>query len=216
MTRSRREPSARVGRRPSTSKEELAAIGIELFMDVGFDETSIDDIAEAAGIARRTFFRYFPSKNELAWGDFDKHLADMRASLESIPENVPLSEALTTALHDFNRFPESEAERHRARMQLILHTPALQGYSSVMYRGWRQVVADFVARRIGAGPDDPVPRTCGYLLLGVAIAAYESWLDEPASDLHDYLAAGMRTLTSGLDYSDPTSPSELSNKGDSP
>lgn len=68
MTRSRGKPSARIGRRPSTSKEELAAIGIELFMEAGFDETSIDDIAEAADIARRTFFRYFPSKNEVAWG----------------------------------------------------------------------------------------------------------------------------------------------------
>lgn len=134
MTRSRGKPSARIGRRPSTTKEELAAIGIELFMEAGFDETSIDDIAEEADIARRTFFRYFPSKNEVAWGNFDEHLAGMRASLETIPEDVPLSEALTTALHDFNTFPDSEAERHRARMGLILHTPALQGYSSVMYQ----------------------------------------------------------------------------------
>ncbi|MCR8691221.1 mycofactocin system transcriptional regulator [Rhodococcus pyridinivorans] len=207
MTRSRGKPSARIGRRPSTSKEELAAIGIELFMEAGFDETSIDDIAEAAGIARRTFFRYFPSKNEVAWGNFDEHLAGMRASLESIPEDVPLSEALTTALHDFNTFPDSEAERHRARMGLILHTPALQGYSSVMYQGWRRVVAEFVARRIGADPDDHIPRTVGYLLLGVAISAYEAWLDEPGSDLHELLATGMATLTAGLDYSDPHSPS---------
>ncbi|UYP18048.1 mycofactocin system transcriptional regulator [Rhodococcus sp. Z13] len=212
MTRSRRKPSARVGRRPSTSKEELAAIGIELFMEAGFEETSIDDIAEAAGIARRTFFRYFPSKNELAWGNFDEHLAAMRASLEEIPENVPLSEALTTALHEFNTFPDSEAERHRARMRLILHTPALQAYSSVMYQGWRRVVAEFVARRTGADPDDHIPRTCGYLLLGVAIAAYEAWLDEPGSDLHEFLAAGMRTVTAGLDYSVPQPPSPPSTK----
>lgn len=201
--RSRRKPSTRVGRRPSTTKEELAAVGIELFTEFGFDETSIDDIAEAAGIARRTVFRYFPSKNALAWGDFDGHLAGMRASLETIPENVPLSEALTTALHDFNTFPDTETERHRARMKLILRTPALQGYSSVMYRGWRGVVAEFVARRIDAEPDNHIPRTFGYLLLGVAIAAYEAWLDEPGSDLHEFLATGMRTLTAGLDYSDP-------------
>ncbi|MEU5842586.1 mycofactocin system transcriptional regulator [Rhodococcus sp. NPDC047139] len=212
MTHSRQKPSARVGRRPSTSKEELASVGIELFVEFGFDETSIDDIAEAAGIARRTFFRYFPSKNELAWGNFDEHLAGMRASLEAIPEEVSLSEALTTALHEFNTFPDGENERHRARMRLILHTPALQGYSSLMYRGWRRVVAEFVARRIGAEPDDHIPRTCGHLLLGVALAAYESWLDEPDSDLHEFLAAGMRTLTAGLDYSDPKSLSALPEK----
>ena len=198
MTRSRGKPSARIGRRPSTTKEELAAIGIELFMEAGFDETSIDDIAEEADIARRTFFRYFPSKNEVAWGNFDEHLAGMRASLETIPEDVPLSEALTTALHDFNTFPDSEAERHRARMGLILHTPALQGYSSVMYQGWRQVIAEFVARRTDASSDDHFPRTVGYLVLAVAVSAYEQWLTDDSAELPDLLASGMRTLYSGL------------------
>ncbi len=69
--RSRRKPSARTGRRPpSTSREGLSAVGIELFRERGFDETSVDEIAEAAGIARRTFFRYFPSKNAVPWGRF--------------------------------------------------------------------------------------------------------------------------------------------------
>ena len=83
-----------------TSRAELSNIAIELFLKQGYDETTIDDIARAAGIGRRTFFRYFPSKNEVAWGNFDEHLAGMRASLETIPEDVPLSEALTTALHE--------------------------------------------------------------------------------------------------------------------
>ncbi|MBD0324248.1 MAG: TetR family transcriptional regulator, partial [Aldersonia sp.] len=57
-----------VGRRPATTKDRISAVGIELFTEQGFDETSIEQIAEAAGIARRTFFRYFPSKNALPWG----------------------------------------------------------------------------------------------------------------------------------------------------
>ncbi|MFD6858858.1 mycofactocin system transcriptional regulator [Rhodococcus sp. NPDC060090] len=201
--RSRRKPSARVGRRPSTTKEGLSAIGIELFQKAGFDETSVDDIAEEAGIARRTFFRYFPSKNALAWGDFDAHLDHMRDLLAAIPDDVPLAEALTTAILDFNTFPDSEADRHRARMGLILRTPALQGYSSVMYDGWRRVVAEFTARRTGESPDDHMPRTHGYLLLGVALAAYEEWLDNPTADLRELLDTGMQPLTAGLDYSSP-------------
>lgn len=201
--RSRRKPSSRVGRRPSTSKGELATIGIELFTDTGFDETSIDDIAEAAGIARRTFFRYFPSKNAVAWGDFDAHLTSMRSYLESIDDDVPLADALTRALLDFNTFPAEETERHRARMNLILHTPALQGYSSVMYQGWRGVITEFVARRTATRPHDHLPRTYGYLLLGVAIAAYEQWLTDPEEDLPALLETGMRALTAGLDYSGP-------------
>ncbi|WP_068159441.1 mycofactocin system transcriptional regulator [Rhodococcus phenolicus] len=196
--RSRRKPSARTGRRPSTTREGLSAVGIELFRERGFDETSVDEIAEAAGIARRTFFRYFPSKNAVPWGDFDEHLAHMRAHLAEFPDDTPLPEALTSALLDFNTFPESEAQRHRARMELILRNPTLQAYSSVMYQGWRQVIAEFVARRTDASSDDHFPRTVGYLVLAVAVSAYEQWLTDDSAELPDLLASGMRTLYSGL------------------
>ena len=205
--RSRRKPSARTGRRPSTTREGLSAVGIELFRERGFDETSVDEIAEAAGIARRTFFRYFPSKNAVPWGDFVEHLAHMRAHLSELPDGMPLAEALTSALLDFNTFPESEAQRHRARMELILRNPTLQAYSSVMYQGWRQVIAEFVARRTGTSLDDHFPRTVGYLVLAVAVSAYEQWLSDDSAELPDLLASGMRTLYSGLN-SPATSPNE--------
>ncbi|MEZ5153464.1 mycofactocin system transcriptional regulator [Rhodococcus zopfii] len=196
--RSRRKPSARTGRRPSTSREGLSAVGIELFRERGFDETSVDEIAEAAGIARRTFFRYFPSKNAVPWGDFDEHLAHMRAHLSELPRDMPLAEALRSALLNFNTFPESEAERHRARMELILRNPTLQAYSSVMHQGWRQVIAEFVAHRTGTSLDDHFPRTVGYLMLAVAVSAYEQWLADDSAELPDLLASGMHTLYSGL------------------
>lgn len=207
---SRRKPSARTGRRPSTTREGLSAVGIELFQQRGFDETSVDEIAEAAGIARRTFFRYFPSKNAVPWGDFDEHLAHMRAHLADLPAGMTLADALASALLDFNTFPESEAARHRARMDLILRNPTLQAYSSVMYQGWRQVIAEFVARRTGAAPDDHFPRTVGYLLLAVAVSAYEQWLGDENLELPDLLASGMRTLYSGL-HSPATEPNEAAN-----
>ena len=50
-----------------------------LFAARGFDATAVDDIASAAGIARRTFFRYYASKNDLVWGDFDGELRRFRA-----------------------------------------------------------------------------------------------------------------------------------------
>ncbi|MEZ7239031.1 mycofactocin system transcriptional regulator [Rhodococcus sp. GXMU-t2271] len=202
--RSRRKPSARIGRRPSTSREGLSAIGIELFRTQGFDETSVDQIAEAARIARRTFFRYFPSKNAVPWGDFDAHLEQMRAHLDALPPEVPLAEALTSAMLDFNTFPASEATLHRDRMDLILRVPALQAYSVVMYEGWRRVIAEYVAHRIGGSAEDHYPRTVGYLVLGVAMAAYEQWLADDSLALPDLLSAGMRALYSGLDAAAPS------------
>ncbi|TSE02190.1 mycofactocin system transcriptional regulator [Skermania sp. ID1734] len=193
-----RSTGAKLGRRPATTKDQISQVGIELFDLHGFDATSVDDIADAAGIARRTFFRYFPSKSAVPWGDFDVHLGDMRRQLASLPDDVSLADGLTVALLDFNNVPADQAGLHRKRMRVILTTPSLQAYSLVMYEGWRDVVAEYVAARTGTSPRDHVPRTTGWLLLGVAMSAYEQWLADSAESLPDLLRRGASALSGGL------------------
>ncbi|MCJ0903956.1 mycofactocin system transcriptional regulator [Rhodococcus sp. ARC_M6] len=195
---SRKTPSARIGRKPSTTRDGISTVGIKLFSTLGFNDVSVDQIADAAGIARRTFFRYFPSKNAVPWGDFDAHLDEMRAHLDSLPEELPLVDALESALLTFNTFPPEETAVHRKRMELILTVPTLQAYSAVMYEGWRQVVAEYAARRMNLEPTDHGPRTVGYLLLGVAMAAYEQWLTDDALELPELLRTGTQALRTGI------------------
>lgn len=83
-------------------------------------------------------------------------------------------------------------------MRLIFVVPALQAYSVVMYDGWRRVIAEYVARRMRLEPTDQLPRTAGYLLLGVALAAYETWLTDDSLDLIDLLTEGSRILYTSL------------------
>jgi len=173
-------------------------VGIDLFATRGFDDTSVDDIAEAAGIARRTFFRYFPSKNAVPWGDFDAHLAEMRTLLAEMPDDEPILDNLVAAVLEFNTFPPEVTDGHRRRMELIIVVPALQAYSVVMYEGWRKVIAEYVARRLHLQPADQLPRTVGYLMLGVAMGAYETWLADDSADLIDLLMKGSRMLYTGL------------------
>ncbi|WP_041782542.1 mycofactocin system transcriptional regulator [Mycolicibacterium chubuense] len=194
---------ARVGRRRSTSWEHISDVAIDLFMARGFDDVSVDDVAAAAGIARRTLFRYYPSKNALPWGDFDAHLQHMRELLAGVDPSVPMCDALRTALLAFNAFDDTE--RHRQRMRLILETEALQAYSMTMYAGWRAVVAAFVAGRLGVADDALVPQTVAWTMLAVALAAYENWLaDEAVSlpvalgDAFDLLASGLSDLEIGV------------------
>ncbi|GFG52134.1 mycofactocin system transcriptional regulator [Mycolicibacterium agri] len=171
----------RVGRRRSTTPDHLSNVAIDLFAARGFDAVSVDDVAHAAGIARRTLFRYYPSKNALPWGDFDAHLERMRRQLDDLDPSVPIRDALRTALLGFNNFDEAETARHRQRMRVILQTAELQAYSMTMYAGWRAVVAEFVARRLGARPDDLIPQTVAWTMLGVALSAYEHWLADESS-----------------------------------
>jgi TetR/AcrR family transcriptional regulator, regulator of mycofactocin system len=188
----------RVGRRRSTSWDHISNVAIDLFAARGFDDVSVDDVAEAAGIARRTLFRYYPSKSALPWGDFEAHLTHMRDLLADLDPDVPIGDALRTALLAFNTFDDAETARHRQRMRVILQTAALQAYSMTMYAGWRAVVATFVARRLGAKDDDVVPQTVAWTMLGVALSAYEHWLADESVSLMRALGDAFDTVSDGL------------------
>src|SRR6201988_445232 len=126
----------RVGRRRSTTWDHISNVAIDLFAAHGFDEVSVDDAPEAAGIARRTLFRYYPSKSALPWGDFDAHLDHMRDLLNELAPDVPMGEALPTAVVAFTSWDDREPAGHRQRRRVRLETGAPQAYSRTMYAGW--------------------------------------------------------------------------------
>jgi TetR/AcrR family transcriptional regulator, regulator of mycofactocin system len=189
---------APAGRRRSTSRAELERVAFDLFEQQGFEHTTVDDVAAAAGISRRTFFRYFESKNEIPWGDFDGELARMRRRLVDTPARAPLMDAISDAIVDFNRMPAEQLPEHRRRMTFILGVPALQAHSTLRFAAWRQVIADFVAQRTGQLATDLLPRTIAHAMLGVAVAAYEHWLANPGEDLCELLDSAVRELASAF------------------
>lgn len=143
-------------------------------------------------------FRYFPSKNDMVWGEFDRELDRLRAWFEACPDEVPLMEAIRRGVVAFNEFPADVEPSHRRRMTLILTTPALQAHSTLRYAEWRAVVAEFAARRLGAQPDELLPRLVGHLSLGAAVAAYEQWLHDPGSHLGRLLDQSLGELVRDL------------------
>src|SRR5246127_3753373 len=157
------------GRRRATSHAELEQTAFALFAAQGFEATTVDEIAAAAGIGRRTFFRYFPSKNDIPWGAFELELERMRARLRACPPQVPLMDAIREALVDFNRVDAAQVPLHRQRMELILRVPALFAHSTLRFTAWREVIAEFVAARTGERTGQLAPQAIAYAVLGVAV-----------------------------------------------
>lgn len=186
------------GRPPVTTHDELCQIGLHLFVTQGFDNTSVDDISAQAGISRRTFFRYYESKADVVWGNFDDALSGLEANLHAVPSSVPMMDALRQAVVAFNDLPADQVIPHRARMQLILSVPALTARASIRYTQWRAVVEDFVAQRMSVPVDHLLPRTVGHAALGAALAAHEQWLQDEGSDLSDLLTQAFTALAAGF------------------
>lgn len=187
-------PTARPGRRPATDHAAIEAAAFALFARQGFEATSLEQIADAVGVGRRTLFRYYPSKNDIAWGEFDRNLEQLRADLAATDPAAPLAETVHAAVVAFNAYDEAVEVAHRIRMELILHTPALQAHSALRYAAWREVIAEHVAGRLGLEPTDAVPRLAGHLSLALAVSSYEEWLARPGSSLTEILAEALDTL----------------------
>ncbi len=177
-----------------TTRAELEQVALGLFIRNGFTETTLDDIAAAAGIARRTFFGYFSSKNDVVWGDFDALLRGMEAWLGETGDDVPLLEAVTHAVVRFNDLPPAAVPAHRQRMSLILHVPALQAHSTLRYAEWRNVVARFAGHRLGRPTGALIPQLVGHVALGAAVTAYEQWLADEGADLPALLGEAFGAL----------------------
>jgi mycofactocin system transcriptional regulator len=187
------------GRPPATTHEEVSRVALELFAAEGFDATTMDDVAAALGIGRRTLFRYFASKNDLVWGDFDQVLERLRADLRAVDRRVSVMEALRRAAVSSNTYPAAALPDLRIRLTLITTVPALQAHSMLRYAEWRQVVAEFAAKRLRREPDDFAPQAIGHAALAASTSAFTQWVHHPESDLLALLDASYALLAAGFD-----------------
>jgi TetR/AcrR family transcriptional regulator, regulator of mycofactocin system len=187
------------GRPPSTTRDVVSQFALQMFFERGFDETTLDDIAAGMGVGRRTLFRYFGSKNDMVWGDFDSVLARLRVELGARPNDVPLMETLRQAVIASNTYPPESLPDLRIRMTLITTVPALQAHSMLRYADWRGVVAEFAAERLGASAHDLVPRSLGYAALAASTAAFTHWVEHPSEDLLRLLDRTYHLMAAGFD-----------------
>ena len=183
-----------MGRPEVTSHAAIEQAAFALFGDRGFEATTLDAIADAVGVGRRTLFRYYQSKNDIPWGQFDRTLERFREIFRETPEGLGVYAAVGRAIVEFNRFPPDASPPHEERMRLILRTPALQAHSALRYAEWRRVIVEYAASRLGVADDALEPRLLGHVGLALALTAYEAWLDEPGRDVTELLEQGTEAL----------------------
>ncbi len=187
------------GRPASTTRQDVARAALDLFARQGYDDTTVDEIASAVGISRRTFFRYYEAKPDVVWGEFDAELGRLRDSLSDAPDEEPMMEVLRRSVIATNRFGAGELDELRIRMVLISSVPTLVAHSAVRYEEWCDVVAEFAATRMGGSPGDLGPQTVARASLGAAMAAFACWAKADDGDLATEVDRAFRLLATGFD-----------------
>jgi mycofactocin system transcriptional regulator len=190
--------TARRGRPPGTSARALEVIALELFSTHGFDDTTIDQIAAAAGVSKRTFFRYFESKSNVLWNAFDLEVDNLRRILADMPDDQPVMQTVRRAVLEANHYRAEDVPELRTRMTLVADVPELGASAAVHYDAWERAVGDYVAQRTGQPEDSLYPLAVGRATLATCRAAYEQWAARADADLTVYLDTALRALASGF------------------
>jgi TetR/AcrR family transcriptional regulator, regulator of mycofactocin system len=179
-------------------RARIEQAALDLFARKGFEQVIIDDVAAAAGISRRTFFRYFATKADAVWGDFDGHVARLERLLAATDPAQQVLSSVCAAYVEVNDYSAAEQPMLRERMQLILTEPALLAHSQLRYAAVDRVVAAHVAVRTGASPTDLVPRLVAVSTRAAATTAFELWLADGRTPLAQRLRDAFTQLTGGF------------------
>lgn len=201
------------GRPPTTSTRELRLIALRLFSAQGFENTTLEQIAAEAGVSERTFFRYFASKASVLWTEFEAEVETIRSELASVPDEVPMMDAIRHAVVSANHYRAADVPEMRMRMNLFATVPALSASAAEHYEAWERAIAEFAGVRLGQPADSLYPLTVGRTTLATCRAAYDRWAVRADADLTVYLDLALRALAAGFaPETTSVSPSELGNR----
>ncbi|MBB2755110.1 UNVERIFIED_ORG: AcrR family transcriptional regulator [Rhizobium aethiopicum] len=165
-------------RKRRQTRERIEQAAMTLFLQRGFEATTIEDITEAADVSKRSFFDYFPSKDEVvfAWQDgfADRLMAQIAARPAEEPSVAVVKAAITAAVL------ASVDERGLALSELIHRTPALKARDQLKYARLEQKLAEALLLRKGNDPEERSRmRVLAAVVIGALRVGAELWQQRP-------------------------------------
>ncbi|WP_405603014.1 TetR/AcrR family transcriptional regulator [Streptomyces sp. NBC_01410] len=158
---------------------EIVATAMRLFLERGFEATTMEQIAGEIGISRRSLFRYFGTKEDIVLGDHAASGRVLQAALEARPADESPWDALRAALKTlFESLPYSPEDF--LKITSMLHaSPSLRARQLEKRQQWTELLVPDIARRLGADADPMTQLRAGALVacaLACSEAATEAWV----------------------------------------
>jgi AcrR family transcriptional regulator len=148
-------------RKKQRTRDTIARVALELFAERGYDETTLEDIAEAADVSKRTIFSYYQSKEDILFHDEPRILLAIEQQLRSRPPGTTTVDALGDLLVAL--VPDKGAS---IRKRIIGESEALRLSERARFGRLEKVLAESLAQDLEAGPDDIRP-----ILIAASVAA---------------------------------------------
>lgn len=183
-------------RKKAATKHAIQEHALRLFVEKGYDATTVDEIATAAGVSHMTFFRYFPRKEEVVeWDEYDPLLEQLVAARPAHePPLVALHNAIRAGLEGIL---STDREALLIRTRLVLRNPVLRARNVVAQDATRDLFASAMARRVGLTEADYAMTVLASAVLGAISVAIQSWAERDDADLAALLDEAFAALKAG-------------------
>ncbi|QEU93725.1 TetR family transcriptional regulator [Streptomyces kanamyceticus] len=205
MTSASRPQNSLAQRKRQLVADELTEAALQLLASKGFDAVTVDEIVTSAGVSKRTFFRYFASKEDVVVQFLAEMGTGIHAELTARPLDERPSVALQHAIWVSIAVCGQQSDRALPVVQLILRTPALLARFLERQAQWREDLAAELARRLELDADtDLYPR----MAAGMALTAFDSVLrhwsaSDGAQDPADLMDRAFAVIAPALDTVPP-------------
>jgi AcrR family transcriptional regulator len=192
-------------RKKARTRAAIRQHALRLFLAQGYSATTVEQIAEAAEVSPATFFRYFPTKEDVVLqDDFDiLALAELEAQP---PELSPVAAFRAAAASMREQLSAEDLAAFSTTTQLTMSVPEIRARALDEFVRTIDQISAAIARRVGGSPDDPAIRNLAGAMIGVIMAATMPWAaDKPAdvSAMFDRIDAGLAHLEAGLPLPGP-------------
>jgi AcrR family transcriptional regulator len=184
-------------RKKDLTRRSIQAEALRLFVEKGFEATTVDEIAAAAEVAPRTFFRYFPTKDEVVF--WPAYLSLLPELVDARPDGEPAAEAVCHGIVDgLSTFYDQDRDRVLERLKLAFRTSALQPRLRQQQANSALGVTRILAARLGARPDDLEIRAIAAAIAAALWVAAEEWqAHDGREDLGALIERALRTVLVG-------------------
>jgi AcrR family transcriptional regulator len=200
------QPSATPAATPPTLRDrttravrsEVSAVAMRLFLEQGFDNTTVDQIAAEAGLSRTSFFRYFPTKEDVVLGNLDERGQQVRDALAARPAGESAWQALRQAFNLLVDEIAASPQRGLSMARMLNDTPSLKARHLGKQLNWHDRLVPEIAHRLGVANDayDPRPRALVAAALACLNVAVDVWTaSDAALDLSTLLDRAMSAPT---------------------
>jgi AcrR family transcriptional regulator len=184
-------------RKKAKTRAAIQAHALRLFKKQGYSQTTVEQIAEAAEVSPSTFFRYFPTKEDVVL--FDATDPVMLDKFAEQPPDIGLIEALRRTIREvYAGLSEEQLQRDYERTSLAMAVPEVRARALSMFAGTIDFLTPVLAERMGLDPADPKVRTVGGAIMGAIIGQYLAFAGTGVADLISKMDDALDMLEHGL------------------